>query len=312
MLSREAESVYWMNRYIERAENIARLLDVNLRLQLDSAAPADQQWQPLVLIMADRAEFEARYTGYSRENVFRFLAFDASYGNSMLTCLRAARENARSIREVISSEMWEQVNMFYLMVSEAAQSDDVMNTPGTFLAQVRMASHQFLGVTEATMPHGEAWQFARLGTLIERADKTTRILDVKYFILMPDEQDIGTTADQVQWAAVLRSASAWEAYLKHSHEIEPVRVAEFLLLNREFPRSVQHCLSAADYALHAISLTPQGAFTNDAERHLGLLRSELSFADIQEIVAEGLHQYLDGVQARINTMADAVRLRYFT
>ncbi|NQU40854.1 MAG: alpha-E domain-containing protein [Lentisphaerae bacterium] len=312
MLSREADAVYWMTRYIERAENIARLLDVNLRLQLDSRAPTDQQWQPLVMIMADRTEFEARYKGYSRVSVFKFLAFDALYGNSMLSCLRAARENARSIREVISSEMWEQINLFYLMVSEAAGADSVIDTPGTFLAQVRTASHQFLGVTEATMPHGEAWQFSRLGTLIERADKTTRILDVKYFILMPDVAAVGTAEDHVQWAAVLRSASAWEAYLKHGHLIEPVRIAEFLLLNREFPRSVQHCLSAADYALHAISRSPQGTFTTDAERHLGLLRAELSFTNIEDIVTGGLHQYLDGVQERINTVASAIHTRYFT
>jgi uncharacterized alpha-E superfamily protein len=184
MLSRVANSIYWLNRYIERAENIARFVDVNLNLLLDSAVIDAQQWEPLVLTTGDLEIFRSRYGVATAENVVRFLTYDEEYPNSILSCLQTARENARSIREIISSEMWEQVNSFYFMVQDAATSNPPLELPG-FFAAVKMASHQFAGVMDATMSHNEAWQFGRIGRSIERADKTARILDVKYFIILP-------------------------------------------------------------------------------------------------------------------------------
>ena len=184
MLSRVANSIYWLNRYIERAENIARFVDVNLNLLLDSAVIDAQQWEPLVLTTGDLEIFRSRYGAATAENVVRFLTYDEKYHNSILSCLLSARENARSIREVISSEMWEQVNSFYFMVKEAAEADPQPEL-ASFFAEVKMASHQFAGVMAATMSHNEAWHFGRMGRSIERADKTTRILDVKYFIVLP-------------------------------------------------------------------------------------------------------------------------------
>src|SRR5262249_47143954 len=142
--------------------------------------------------------------------------------NSILSCVRAARENARSVREIISSEMWEQVNEFYLMVNSAA-AVGAMTDPQELFASVKMSSHQFAGVTDATMTHGEGWHFFRLGRRLERADKTSRILDVKYFLLLPTADDVGTTFDDIQWAAVLRSASAFEMYRKCHGRISPAR-----------------------------------------------------------------------------------------
>ena len=210
MLSRVADSIYWMSRYIERAENVARFIDVNLNLMLDLPVGSAQQWQPLVDITGDTDEFAKRYGSATQQNVIQFLTFDQENVNSIRSCLRAARENARSVREIISSEMWEQLNQFYLVVNSAASKTGRMTDPQELFASVKMSSHLFTGVTDATMTHGEGWHFCRLGRKLERADKTSRILDVKYFLLLPTIADVGTTFDDIQWAAVLRSASAFE------------------------------------------------------------------------------------------------------
>ena len=192
LLSRVADSVYWMARYIERAENVARFIDVNLNLMLDLPLDTAQQWQPLVDITGDSQEFLERYGSADPQNVIRFLTFDADNVNSIVSCLRAARENARSVREIISSEMWEQLNESYLMVNDAARSGGTLTDPQDLFASVKMASHTFAGVTDATMTHGEGWHFCQLGRMLERADKTSRILDVKYFMLLPSVRDVGT------------------------------------------------------------------------------------------------------------------------
>ena len=312
MLSRVADSIYWMSRYIERAENVARCVEVNVHLTLDLAAAATaEQWEALVTTSGDRALFAERFAVPSRTNVIKFLAFDVENPNSILSCLTAARENARLIREVITSEMWEQLNMFYLLVRDAARDASVLEAPQDFLTHVRMASHLFTGVTDATMSHGEAWRFCRLGRKLERADKTTRILDVKYFLLLPTVEEVGTPADDVQWIAVLRSASALEMYRKRYGRVAPDRVVDFLLLDREFPRAVHYCLIAADESLHAISGTPIGTFSNAAEQRLGQLRSELAYTDVADIVAAGLHEFLDGLQLRLNRVGDAIHETFF-
>ncbi len=312
MLSRVADSIYWMSRYIERAENVARFVDVNLQLMLDAPAGADQQWAPLVATTGDHDEFKKRHGLATQQNVIQFLAFDPENSNSILSCLRAARENARTVREIISSEMWLQLNKFYLMVNAAAASGEGMATPHEFFNAVKDASHLFNGITAATMTHGEAWHFGpMLGRMLERADKTSRILDVKYFILLRSAEDVGTPFDDIQWAAVLRSASAFEMYRKRHGRLTPRRVAEFLLLNREFPRAVQYCLITSRDALHAISGTPLGTFHHPPEKLLGQLCSELSFTSVDEIVNSGLHEYLDELQTKMNQVAAGIFETFF-
>jgi uncharacterized alpha-E superfamily protein len=311
VLSRVADSIYWLNRYVERAENVARFIDVNLNLLLDSPTGVTQQWEPLVLTTGDLPLFKERYGEATVENVIQFLTFDRQYPNSISSCLFAARENARSVREIISSEMWEQVNSFYFMVQEAAQSN-YMSDLSQFFAQVKMESHLFSGVMDATMTHNEGWHFGQIGRLLERADKTTRILDVKYFILLPSVKDVGTTLDELQWMALLKSASAYEMYRKQGvHRIDPTAVAEFLILNREFPRSIQFCILQAERSLHQITNTPIGSWRNPAERTLGRLRSELEYLTIEEIVQIGLHEFLDKIQRQINEVGDKVFTTFF-
>src|ERR1043165_1992180 len=242
MLSRVADSIYWMGRYVERAENVARFIDVNLQLMLDSSlGQIEQQWRPLVSTTGDNEDFEKRYREATQRNVIRFLTFDAENPNSILSCLRAARENARTVREIISSEMWIQLNKFYLMVNAAA-AGGTAGSLNEFFNEVKLSSHLFSGITDATMTHDEPWHFCRMGRKLERADKTSRILDVKYFILLRSATEGATACDDVQWAAVLRSTSAFEMYRKRHGRIWPKGIAQFLLLDVEFPRAIRFCL----------------------------------------------------------------------
>ena len=305
MLSRVADSIYWLNRYIERAENVARFIDVNLNMMLDLPEGVPQQWQPLISVTGDLELFNSSYQEANSDNVIHFLAFDLNYPNSIISCLKLARENARSVREVISSEMWEEVNSFYLTIKEAATQNSLSKLP-QFFNEVKMSSHRFAGVMDATMSHNEAWYFGQLGRLLERADKTARILDVKYFLLLPSAQWVGTPLDRIQWISLLKSASAYEMYRKSRHHINPSYIAEFLLLDHCFPRSVYFCLWQAEQYLRDITQTPQGSWCNNAERTLGKLCSQLGYLTIEEIIQSGLHEFLDRMQSSINQVGDEI------
>jgi len=311
MLSRVADSIYWMNRYIERAENVARFIDANFHMILDLPLGAQEQWSPLVNTTGDHERFAELYGEASRDNVIQFLTFDRNNPNSILSCLRAARENARSVREHISSEMWQQVNTFYLMVNEAAPQGVRMDLPHQFFVDVMMSSHQFVGITDSTMSHGEGWNFGRLGRMLERADKTSRILDVKYFILLPSVDYIGTPFDNILWAALLRSASAFEMYRKRHGRIDPEKIVDFLVLDTKFPRSIHHCLITAESSLRNITGGSRGSFSNRAEQALGKLLADMDYVSIDEILHIGLHEYLDATQTRINQVGNAVFDTFF-
>jgi len=311
VLSRVANSIYWMSRYVERSENVARFVDVNLNLMLDFPGSSEQQWQPLVDITGDHEDFAERYGEATQATVIRFLTFDTKNPNSILSCVRTARENARSVREIISSAMWEHLNQSYLMLTAAAARGEVSD-PHELFSVVKIASQTFTGITDTTMTHNEGWHFCRLGRQLERADKTSRILDVKYFLLLPTVDDVGTTVDDVQWAAVLRSASAFEMYHKRHGRISPARIVEFLLLDYDFPRAIHHGLKAARESVHAITGTPAGMFRGPVEQLLGQLCSELAYAHVDDIVAGGLHEYLDALQTRMNQVGMHIQDTYFS
>ncbi len=310
MLSRVADSVFWMARYIERAENVARFIDVNFNLTLDLGEELASQWEPLVATSGDYQLFAEKYGPATREHVLTFLTFDLDNPNSILSCLSAARENARTARETISSDMWEELNRFYLLARDAVH----MGLPDggyDFYAQVKRASHLLIGVTDATMSHGESWNFARIGRLLERADKTSRIVDVKYFILLPSATDVGNSLDLAQWSAMLRSASGLEMYRRSRGRIAPQSVVDFLLLDRDFPRSLRYCISGAEQSLHAITGTPAGSFGNRAEQTLGRLRADLEFTSIDDIIECGVHEFIDDFQLRVNTVGERVHQSFF-
>ena len=313
MLSRVAESIYWMSRYIERAENVARFVDVNHHLMLDLPAGVPLQWLPLLITTGGVEDFDARYREEpSRENVIRFLTFDSENPNSILSSLRAARENARSVREIIPDIMWGELNAFYLYVEAEAVKNGNRDFNYDFFRQVKRAGHLLEGVTNATLSHGEAWHFSRTGRLLERADKTTRIVDVKYFLLLPSPEDVGSPTDDLHWTAVLHSASAFAMYRQRHGMVEFGQTAAFLILDPEFPRSVRNCVRRADESLHAITGTPLGAFQNSAERHLGQLAAELDYTDMEEVILSGLHEFLDGLQIKLNRVGDAIFDSFFS
>jgi uncharacterized alpha-E superfamily protein len=306
MLSRVADSIYWVGRYLERAENVARFVDVNLNLMLDLANAAKEQWAPLVQTSGDAEVFAERYGAATQDAVIHFLTFDADNPNSILSCVTAARDNARSVREIISSEMWEQVNSYFHMVRDAARGPDAHGALNDFYTRVKMASHLFNGIADSTMSHGEAFHFLHLGRMLERADKTLRILDVKYFILLPDVTEVGSEFDSIQWSALLKSASANEMYRKRYGALTRAKIVRFLLLDREFPRAVLYCVMEADACLHAISGSPVGTFNNPAEQRLGRVAAELNYAQVEEIIASGLHERLDDFEAKLNQVSVAV------
>jgi len=301
LLSRAADALYWMARYIERAENVARFIDVNLHLQLDLPLEPAHQWQPLIDTSGDAEVFRERHDKVKKATVIKFLVWDTTNLNSISSCLRAARENARSVREIISSEMWEQVNRMHLKIQSQraiAESERLAE----ILRGIRLGCHMFEGITNATMSHNEAWYFLRLGRRLERADKTSRILDVKYFMLLPSPNAIGTPYDDIHWSAVLKSVSGFEMYRKKHGRITPRNIVDFLVLDLEFPRAIRHCLRGADESLHAITGTPMGSCEYPSERSLAPLRAELDYTSVDRIIAQGLHEYLDALQLRMNSI----------
>lgn len=313
MLSRVAESLYWMNRYVERAENISRFIEVNWHLTLEQPDNEFQEWRALVSITGDNDIFLKRYSNFTKENVVSFLMFDTIYPHSVISCLRSARENARSVRDIMPNEIWEQINTFYHFVEDTgSRQTTVYENPYGFCQQIQLKSMMLGGIENDAMSHGEGWHFCRLGRYLERADKTSRILDVKYFILLPDVRYVGTTFDDVQWAALLRATGGLNAYRHQYRRIFPSNTTQFLLFDPDFPRSVSHCLTAAQESLHAISGTPKGSFRNAAEQRLGQLRGELAYTDINTVFKTGLHEFTDQLQFKMNQVHDAVAEVFFS
>ncbi len=312
MLSRVADSVHWMNRYVERAENVARFIDVNYNLLLGDAEAIAGQWAPLVYTTGDDDLFSSLYDSPSQENVLRFLAFERENSNSIVSCLAKARENARTIREVIPGPMWEELNKFYHMVRDAAYDPSVMEQPFDFCNKVKLTSHLLNGITTATMSQGEAWHFGRCGRLIERADKTSRLIDVQYYILLPDPKDVGSALDVVRWSALLQSASALEMYRREHGRIVPMTVADFLLLNRSFPRSIHFCVIKFQESVHAITGSSSGTFVNRTEQRVGRLCANLDYTSISDIIQGGLHEFIDELQAQLNSVGEALHEDFFT
>ncbi len=313
MLSRVADSLYWMSRYMERAENDARILDVNLQLLLDLGGEADamQHWAPVIASLEETNTFDSLYETTDEASVTEFLTLQRKNPSSIISCLSRARENARTTREQISSEMWEEINRLYLFVQSDSARRMLLASPHEFFKQVITGSHLFQGVTDSTMTHGEGWDFIRIGTLIERADCTSRILDVKYHILLPSGEDVGGNVDTIQWMGVLKSCSALEAYCKlYVSQVAPWKVAEFLVTHQEFPRSIRFCVDSLDQALHSISGVDESRYANEAERLSGRLRSDVAFVTIGEIFDFGLHEYLTQIQERLVEIGNAMYATY--
>lgn len=312
MLSRVADCLYWTGRHVERAENIARIIDVNQQLMLDVPLPRSQElhknWLPIAACLGDDAAFAARSKKSNAVAVTDFLVFSRDNPNSIVSCLCAARENARTVREQISTEMWEQLNRSYLWCVSHAASQTFERNQHDFFQRIKQISHLLQGITDTTMVHGEGWEFIQIGKYLERADKTSRVLDDKYHILNQE----GKTSDMLlQWVAVLRSCSARQAYQKvYVSQVTPVKVAEFLLLSESFPRSVRFSVEKLDQSLRRLSGVSPGQFSNPAERLAGRLLAELSYGAIEDYYSVGLHQAIDDLQIKLNTIGAKIFATY--
>ena len=312
MLSRVADTIYWMNRYIERAENYARFMDVNFNLSLEMPPDLSEQWRPLIVTTGDWDLYEKLNSGATKLKAIYFLGFDQKNPNSIYNCIVNARENARAIRPEITKEVWEQINYLYYLAKEGNEKKLWKSKdPRNFFTQVKTGIQLLYGIFDSTISRTDGWHFGKIGQLVERADKTSRVLDVKYHILLTNTSDVGSPLDLIQWAALLKSVSAYDMYRKKYGKLSSTNIAEFLVLDKVFPRSMLRCLIHAEQSLLTITGN-LGGHANSAERQLGMLRAQLEYADINEIFSNGLHEYLDNFQQNLNIVSTSIFDTFFS
>jgi len=305
MLSRTADHLYWMARYTERAENLARMLEVNHRMSLLPQGPeiVEQGWAATLSIIGLLDAFRQRYDAVTPANAIAFLALDRDNPMSIYSCVRAARENARAVRGTLTSEIWETLNSTWLEMRVAAMRSATHAEMGNFFEWVKHRSHLTRGVIQGTMLSDEAWHFTWLGTYLERSDSTARILDVKYHLLLPRGEEVGGATDYYQWSALLHSVSAFEIYRRVYRDlITPRRVAELLVLRDDMPRSLRRCMSQVYTHLCAV----RNAHSVETERRAGELSASLNFGRIDDIFAMGLHEYLVQFLGRTRDLGERV------
>lgn len=313
MLSRVADSLYWMSRYLERAEHTTRLLDVNLNLMLDeSSTSSDHRWQRLLLALGRPKKVKWEGDPYA---LARTLTFDTSIKSSVVSCILAARENARHVREQISTEQWHRLNLLYLEVTspelkQSVQIDAAAKTdegPTAFLQQVMDAVHQFQGVTDSTMSHGEGWQFIQVGRFLERASATTLLLEAYHEDLWAQPERSAEANEYLEWMGLLRSATAFEAFCKvYTADLTPDRILEFLLLDPEFPHSLRFSIDRLQGSLQAIQLQSGKTRAEELNRIAGRLSASLGFASLDEILVGDVVGYLRGIQRQCQAIHETI------
>jgi uncharacterized alpha-E superfamily protein len=302
MLSRVAESLYWMARCVERAEAVSRLVAVHFQALLDGGRGG---WEAVVRIASDEGVCRAIRDEGGERAVLVYLLSHPENPNGVLPCLLRARENARGIRDQISSEMWEHLNRLYFLARDDGAAG-LAQGPYAFFRRVRVGSQAFQGIANATMAHGEAYEFIQLGRYLERAAMTLRIVGVRYAEVAA--LDEGSVAASLELMNLLKSCSAFEPFRRHPGSgLLPGPVTEYLLLDRQFPRAVLFCLNRAADALAAVAPPSRGRDRLDAPaRLLGRLKADLAYLDIGEVLGDGLRQFLDGMQSRLRQVGDEV------
>jgi len=310
LLARSADALFWLARYVERAENLARTLEVNDTFSRDRTG--GQNWLSIVQLHADEEAFFARHQVATAQSVLAFYVIDPTNPSSIASAARAARENARTLRPLISTEMWVQLNMFHSRLAALGPADLAPGRLSPLFARIKEACQLHTGIAEGTFYRDQGWYFYQLGRYLERADQTTRLLDIKYHVLLPDGRDLGSAVDVSQWNALLRSAAGYHAYRRlHATGITPGQVAGFLLLNRRFPRSVYLCVRESELLLAELKARYGLPGGNAAAEQLDGLRALLSGVGIGEILVQGLHEFLDLVQQRLNLLGEALAIGFF-
>jgi uncharacterized alpha-E superfamily protein len=309
MLSRVADSLYWMSRYLERAEHTARLIDVNLSLDMEQA-PADRarRWQRLLASLRAEGPADGSRDPYQ---IARYLTFDAANASSVLSCVSIARENARQVREQISSEMWEQINRFYFTVGNATFDAVWRRQPHEFFRSVKEGVHFFQGLTDSTLGHEEGWQFIQVGRYLERAVNTVALLGEHYAAQDAADPQAEFTGAYLEWVGLLRSCTAFEAYCRvYTADLRPDRIAEFLLLDPAFPHSVRFSVEQVGAALEAIAEVTGAQATARVNRLAGRLRADLRFSQVEEILAGDLQHFLEDIERQCLEIHNAMYETY--
>ncbi len=311
MLSRTADHLFWMARYMERAENTARMLDINLTaLLLPGSTDSELRANRAVLRISElEPAFDARYDETSRHNVLRFLVTEPSNPSSIYSCLHAARENARAVRGTLTTEWWETINDTWLQFGERAASGELEAHPETLFEWVKFRSHLSRGVTLGTALQDDALFFTQLGTFLERADNTARILDVRFVDV--EQADSRSAARQLEdfyyWTSILSSVSALEIYRKvYRDVVTPARVVELLILNQQMPRSL---LASVDGVCSNLAMLRTDT-SREVERTAGKLRAELLYSDLREVFSIGVHTFLTGFLARVYELGNQIARTY--
>jgi len=310
MISRLAEHCFWLSRYIERAENIARLLEVNQNWLLDFDIPVELQWKPLLIISGIHD-----YKGnLDKESILNFMTWDHENPCSIVSSMTQARENARVIREIISAEMWERLNYNYLWLQSNTAKDLYDNNRYELYNQIKRINQLLQGIGESTMLRTEAWEFYQFGRHLERSGQTARILDVKYHMVQTNPDISGSNIEISYWTSILKSCSGYEPFLKHANIIENQvgnAVAEFLILEESFPRSVLYCLKECLNSVTAISYRSKSKISNTTIESLKTLNSWLSNDETRQSIKVQLHAILTKIVDNVHSISDSMTSTYF-
>jgi len=310
LLARYADCIFWLARYVERAENLARILDVNETFSRDSRG--GQNWRSIVQLNSDEERFFAGHDAAAAHNVVNFYVVDGDNPTSIVSTIRYARENARTLRPLISTEMWVQLNVFYNRLTELRTEDLAPGNLAALFAMIKEGCQTHTGITEGTFFRDQGWYFYQIGRYIERADQTTRLLDIKYHLLLPSPSDVGSPVDVSQWNALLRSAAGYHAYRRlHAASTTPARVAGFMLLNNAFPRSVHHCVREVGRLLGEVKSHHGLRNGNDAAEELDRLQAVLGTFEISTILRSGLHEFLDSIQRQLMAVTRELSIAFF-
>lgn len=310
LLARHAESIFWLARQVERANCLARILDVNESFSRNSRGEHD--WESVLRLFADEQTFRATDRKPTAESVIHFYIFDDRNPSSVRSCVRMARENARALRPLISTEMWVQLNGFHNRLSRLRRVDLEVENLNRLCNYIKESCQTHSGITDETLYRDESWYFHQIGRALERADQTTRLVDVKYHVLLPQPSDVGSPTDEAQWNTVLRSAAGFHAFRRLSpHSMSPARVVEFLVFDRRFPRSVAASVLIAHGHLHELRLKYGHMPKRIASNRLRKLAATLSEDSAEDLVARGMHEGLDEIQLELGEITNALGREYF-
>ena len=317
MLCRVADSLFWMSRYLERADSTVRLVDINLQELMEANIFAEPEmrkyWEPILQSLGDlKLYLESYGDSFTSHEVAEFLTFDTDNPSSVINCVRAARENARMVRDQITNEMWEIINRLYLYLKNQNSRDFWSEGPVQFSATLKEYILLFDGMTESTFLQRVGYEFIKAGKFLERAEKTGRLIDIKHFIQLPEGIERSGVADIKQWSAILNAASAFDAYHQvYVSDVSRIQAIELLLFNSQFPRSMRFSLSRLQQAIHAISGCPLSHYSNEAERRCGRLVSDFSYQKLDDIESNGgLHHFLTNVQRELSAIAIELNRSY--